>query len=181
MTKLSFLPVNNSPSSSDYLVSVQNPSGTTADVNVPISKLFANIPTGAITIGTPYTSTSNISWTSSTSPTTLAPTMTFTASGTQRYRVILYARDCYQNAGTNCFSNITLWDGAVGSGISVAQYQKGSVGVGNSVPCIIIGEWVPTAGSHTINVSSTDSVAGGTIVIEAGAGFPMFLKVELVP
>ena len=41
MTKLSQIPNNNTPGLSDAIVSIQTPSGTPADVQVPISKLLA--------------------------------------------------------------------------------------------------------------------------------------------
>ena len=145
-----------------------------ADNSVTASKLATN----AITLG--YTQITSSFTTASATPvqvTGLTSTVTIPAGG-RRVEISVYNRDVY-NTNAGGYAAVTVWDGTVGSGtlLTTAQFQSNSSSqTGQALASAIV---TPAAGSKTYNVG-LQTYGAGTAGLEAAAGFPAYILVELI-
>lgn len=150
------------------------PAGTLPTNNVTA----ANLATSAITLGYAQI-TSNFSTTNTTATqvTSLTTTVTIPAGG-RRIKITAFGRALY-NSASGAASELSIWDGTVGSGTQlclVHGFQGGGSGAtqGVAIACV-----TPSAGSKTYNVG-LHSQAAGTATLEAGATYPAFILVEAI-
>lgn len=138
-----------------------------------------DLSTSAITLG--YTANPAAFSTASSSAvqvTGLSSTVTVPTGG-RRVKITVFCRDV-QNTVANSYSQITIWDGAVGSGTKIAGGYTQSTGASipdNSLVCMAVQ--TPTAGTHTYNVG-LNIITSGTSTLGYAAIEPSFILVEAI-
>jgi hypothetical protein len=144
------------------------------DNSVTAAKLATNaITLGYIQITSNFTTTA----TSATLVTGLSATVTI-PSGGRRVKITVFSRALY-NSATSASSELTIWDGTVGTGTQLSQAHGMQSGGTGTTPGIAMAVVTPSAGSKTYNVG-LHSAAAGTATLEAGALYPAFLLVETI-
>lgn len=122
--------------------------------------------------------TANVTGLSSSSPAQIAG-MTVTAtipSGGRKVKVSAYIP--YLNPSVALTGDITLWDGAVGSGTKIGQYTFGLATTSSFAAPWIVAVVTPAAGSKTYNLAY--DVNTGNITVNANTTFPAFMLVEAI-
>jgi hypothetical protein len=136
-----------------------------------------HLSTSAITLGYAQI-TANISTNSTpvVQATGLTSTVTIPAGG-RKVKVTAYIPYVQLTAGGYAF--ITLWDGVVGSGTQLQQWQAklGDLSVTQGVQLTFVH--TPSAGSKTYNIGYTTG-SGTTVTINAGSTNPAFILVEAI-
>lgn len=114
--------------------------------------------------------------TSATQVTGLTVTVTI-PTGTTKARVTGYTGSLGNVSGANgCI--LTLWDGTVGSGTQIGQYNMipSSSGTSN-VGATAVAVYAASAGSHTYNIGLASN-SSGTSQVGAGVSQPSYILVE---
>lgn len=134
----------------------------------------SKLSTDAITLG--YTQITSNFTTVSTTPvqvTGLTTTVTIPAGG-RRIKITVFTKAAY--GSTSNTSNLTIWDGTVGSGTQIgAGSGFQSTGANSTIAMAIV---TPAAGSKTYNAGF--NVATGTGTWEASTTGPSFILVEAI-
>lgn len=139
----------------------------------------ASLATTAITLGyTQITGTVTLTTpTVDTLVTGLTQAVTIPA-GSRKIKVSAYCSD-FHSSNVNSSSNLTIWDGTVGSGTQLQSWAhiSGTVdsdGLGAYLVAIV----TPSAGAKTYNVGAKASA--GNAVITAASTTPAFILVEAI-
>lgn len=113
--------------------------------------------------------------TAPTSPTQVTGvTVTVTVpTNTTKVRVTAFSRYIFGNAAVNSIAS--LWDGTVGSGTELQQYEVGPA-AGDTNGLNIVALYSPAAGSHTYNLAIQAS--SGNVTVGAASIAPAFILVE---
>lgn len=150
----------------------------TGNVTLANNKITAPmLATSAIKLG--YTAgTSNVSTTSS-SPTTLSLATTVTIPAGGRSVRITFFTGQLSNSVANTNTQITLWDGTVGSGTQLQTAFFASANANNATMATVSAIVTPSAGSKTYNAAIAN-IGGGTATSYASSTMPMYLLVEAI-
>lgn len=140
------------------------------DNSVTASKLATN----AITLGYAQITT-NFTTTSATPVLVTGLTAAVTIpGGGRRVEISFYTVLLSTNAAVAPI--LSLWDGTVGSGTQISQWNGGSATTAVT-GAYMVAVVSPSAGSKTYNVGA--NIAGGnTLTVSAGASFPSFILVK---
>lgn len=142
------------------------------DSSVPAVALATN----AITIGyTQITASFVTASTSATLVTGLTAAVTI-PSGSRRIEITVYFFNT-SNSGANV-DVLTLWDGTVGSGTQLQQFNSTVNSAQNGATMIWISNVAPAAGAKTYNVGA--AVTSGTGTFSAQATAPAFILVKAI-
>lgn len=157
----------------ENIESLSDGSGFALDNNVvPASALTTNaITLGYAQITSSFTTTS----TSIVQATGLSIAVTI-PSGGRRTKITAWSG--YVDNGSNAFTNVSLWDGNVGSGTRLAANSILTNSTSRQIPLILMSSYIPPAGAKTYNVGI--SVTAGTGEINASATSPAFILVEAI-
>lgn len=137
------------------------------------------LATNAITLGyVQITSTVTLTTpTSDTQVTGMTITVTIPAGG-RRVKITAYTTD-FHSSTANSTSVLSIWDGTVGSGTELQQWNHGSGTVDtDTIGACVVAVVTPPAASKTYNVGA--KTASGNAVITAAATSPAFVLVEVI-
>lgn len=160
------------PSSSDTLVgrasvdTLTNKDLTSSTNSFPTNKLgYAQI-----------TSMFSTSSTSFVQVTGLTATVTV-PSGGRSVKITAFSKSMY-NTSSGAYSEMSIWDGTVGSGTQISDTAILTATANQEIPNNCIAVVTPAAGSKTYNVGLKASA--GTAAITAASTNPAFILVELI-
>lgn len=96
--------------------------------------------------------------------------------GGRRVKITVYSW-AVTNTSTGIYTDITIWDGTVGSGTQVGQAEVYSSGLTN---IYMLAETIitPSAGNHTYNAGL--NCTAGTSQVNGKTSAPAFILVELI-
>lgn len=137
----------------------------------------AALATNAIALGYAQI-TANFSTASTTvvQVTGLTTTVTIPAGG-RKVKITAFTAALYNSTAANA-TQMTIWDGVVGSGTQLSR-TTGIEGGSSSSGGIAVAIVTPAAGSKTYNVGLI-AVTSGTATVEAAATYPAFILVEVI-
>jgi hypothetical protein len=95
-------------------------------------------------------------------------------SGGRRIKITGFCGAFRTTAASNSFSQLYIQEGT-----TVLQSLSNTLCDSYYFPTVIIASVVPSAGSHTYKITTSQS-AEGTITVAAGATYPSFILVELI-
>lgn len=104
---------------------------------------------------------------------TLSPTI---PSGGREVQIEVFAANGYQASSGGAFE-MSLWDGAVGSGTQLSKCRFSNTANANSIGWIKFAH-TPSAGGKTYNVGLKSGA--GLATLEAGALYPAQMNIKLV-
>lgn len=137
-----------------------------------------HLATNAITLGyAQITGSFSTTSTSATQVTGLTTTVTIPAGG-RSVKITGYFSSA-QNGTSSDGVILTLWDGVVGSGTQIGQYNIANAAGAPNTGATMIAVVTPAAGSKTYNVG-TAAFVGGTVTIGAATTSPAFILVEAI-
>lgn len=132
------------------------------------------LATNSVTLG--YSQiTANLTGLSSTSPSQLSGLTTTVTIPTGNRRIEVLAFIPWITSSTTIITDITLWDGTVGSGTKISQATSQCSATQLS-PSFISAIITPSSGSKTYNVGY--DVNTGNITVNAGTTFPAYIIVR---
>lgn len=115
--------------------------------------------------------TSNFTTTSSSTVQVTGLSVTVTAPGSRRLEITFSSSTVASSSGV---AIVEIWDGTVGSGTQIGQYNVSGTNHGATV----IATPLPSAGSHTYNIGYR--VTSGTGTLAAGSTSPAFIAVKVI-
>lgn len=156
---------------------IDSPTVTTG-ITLPNNSIAAaNLATSAITLGyAQITSNFTTTSTSATQVTGLTVTVTIPAGG-RKVKITAWASSMQQNNGLDA-TNISIWDGTVGSGTQLAGSGQTGGGANYNTAAFCLAVVSPSAGSKTYNVGFSTQAGTGALV--AASTSPAFILVEAI-
>lgn len=135
------------------------------------------LATNAITLGyTQITSNFTTASTTAVQVTGLTANVTIPAGG-RKILILAYCGALSTNSASQT-SGLTIWDGTVGSGTQLQQFNSFETAANGSHGVMLPAVVTPAAGAKTYNVGM--SVTGGTGTFTAAATLPGFILVEAI-
>jgi len=98
-------------------------------------------------------------------------------SGGRKVKITAFSKSMY-NTSSGAYSEMSIWDGTVGSGTQISDCTLLTAAANQEVPNSCIAVVTPSAGSKTYNVGLKASA--GTAAITAATTNPAFILVELI-
>jgi hypothetical protein len=183
---ISQLPQKTNPASVDRLLLEDIAGGATkyvtlADLAAAVGPLLstnsvaaAALATNAITLGYAQI-TANVSTNASSAAQAAGLSISVVVpAGSRRVKVSAYIPYAQMTGGT--YADITLWDGAVGSGVQLQRWFTKLTDATVTAGVYIEWEGIPAAGSKTYNLGFTTGSAGTTITLNCTPTSPGFIK-----
>ena len=109
----------------------------------------------------------------------LTSTVTIPAGG-RRIKITVFAKSMLNAGGANTYSELSIWDGTVGTGTQLSDSTAMMAVAVQEFPVTCIAVVNPTAGSKTYNVGIKSSNASFSATITAATTNPAFILVELI-
>lgn len=142
--------------------------------------LASNLATNAITLGYTALTSGNFVTSSSTAVQVPGLTVTVTIPAGGRYvRISAYAPGLWASS-SGSRGDLTIWDGAVGSGTQLQDAWSIASNGGGVVSCLASVIVAPSAGSKTYNVGLHTGFSSGNTNLQNATGQPAYILVEAI-